>query len=369
MTLELIDKHDDLEQLCSHLAEQEWVTLDTEFMRERTYYAQLCLLQLGTQDAIYCVDPLAIDDIRPLLEVLQRPSLLKVLHSARQDLEVLYDLTGEPLRPIFDTQIAAALCGEDTHIGYAKLVHGITGVTLAKSHTRANWAQRPLSPAMLEYAADDVRYLRQVFEQQRDCLAQQQRQTWVEQDCLALTDIELYRNPPELAYQRIKSGHKLPPQAQTVLQALAAWRESTAQRLDRPRNWIVRDGELMELARAQPQDIADLEALAVLAPKTQERRADEIIATIASARELPAQTLWPPRVAMSEQEKQWRDALLAELEMLAQDYGLQSTVIASKKDIKALALGQTPPNLQHGWRHTLTEELLVRARSKPTTAS
>ena len=150
MTLELITTPQQLEQLCAELAGQNWVTLDTEFMRERTYYAQLCLLQLATEDAVYCVDPLALSNMQALLNALQRPTLLKVLHSARQDVEVLYDLTGTPLAPIFDTQIAAALCGEDTHIGYAKLVEARTGVTLPKAHTRADWTRRPLSAAMLK---------------------------------------------------------------------------------------------------------------------------------------------------------------------------------------------------------------------------
>jgi len=193
MTRELIDNPSALADLCRTLASSPWIALDTEFLRERTYYARLCLIQVGTPQLVACIDPLALEDLGPLHALLADRGLRKVLHAARQDLEVFNDLDSGGGRhavpaPVFDTQVAAAYLGYDDQIGYAALVAAVTGVTLDKAHTRTDWSVRPLSAAQLQYAEDDVRYLVPVYEVIRERLLAAGRLAWVEDDCARLTE-------------------------------------------------------------------------------------------------------------------------------------------------------------------------------------
>ena len=200
----LIQDTTTLVSLCESLRDGPWMALDTEFMRTRTYYARLCLVQVATPETIACVDTLALRDIDPLLEVIYAPDLLKVVHAARQDLEVFADMRGTPPAPVFDTQIAASLCGYDDQIGYGTLVETITGHKLPKLHTRADWEVRPLPPDQLHYAADDVRYLRDVYQHLAQKLEDLGRTGWLQEECATLTQPALYRNDPRTACRRSK---------------------------------------------------------------------------------------------------------------------------------------------------------------------
>ena len=191
----LIQEPASLAPLCEQLRDAPWLALDTEFMRTRTYYARLCLVQVATPDVIACIDPLALPTIEPLLEVIYAPHVLKVIHSARQDLEVFADIRGAPPAPVFDTQIAASLCGYDDQIGYGALVESITGHKLPKLHTRADWEARPLPPDQLHYAEDDVRYLRDVYALLVQKLEALGRTTWLAEECAARAQVHSFRAP------------------------------------------------------------------------------------------------------------------------------------------------------------------------------
>ena len=253
--------------LCDKLHRQNWIALDTEFMRERTYFAKLCLLQIASETSIACIDPLALDSIDPLLDLLYETHRVKILHSARQDLELFYDLRANIPTPIFDTQVAAALLGHSHQIGYANLVKTITGVELEKGHTRTDWAIRPLNQAQLHYAVDDVRFLSDLYQHLSDKLAELDRLEWLQQECATLADLKLYSNDPEVAYQRIKHTGNLTSSALTRLKSLAAWRERQARTSNLPRHWILRDAALVELAGANPQEIEQLQTIKSLTPK------------------------------------------------------------------------------------------------------
>ena len=204
----LIDSAAALARPLESLAAASWVAIDTEFLRERTYRARLCLVQVATEDMLACVDPLRVD-VTPLLDALYRPSLLKVLHAARQDLEVFYDVQGSVLTPVFDTQIAAALTGPEDQIGYAALVERLTGHRLDKQATRTDWSQRPLSDVQLAYARDDVHYLREVYGELAARLESLRRNAWLVEECAALADPALYAPEPAQAWRRLRGFRRI----------------------------------------------------------------------------------------------------------------------------------------------------------------
>ncbi|MDE2089680.1 MAG: ribonuclease D, partial [Gammaproteobacteria bacterium] len=283
-----IDTPQRLAALCRRLEGRPWLALDTEFLRDKSYRPRLCLLQVAVEDAIACVDPLALDDLTPLLDLLYDPSIVKVLHSAYQDLEIFYYLRGAPPRPVFDTQIAALLAGHGDQIGYASLVQALLGVKLDKAHTRTDWSRRPLHPEQLQYAADDVRYLGPLYLRLRDELEHRGRLAWLQEDFTALTDPATYANPPETAWRRIRGAERLTDAQFAVLAALAAWREQTAQRNDRPRQWILSDDCLLELARHRPASLEKLAGIRDLKPGALDKYGADLLELIRAARHAPA---------------------------------------------------------------------------------
>lgn len=362
MEIPLIREAPVLAQLCARLRGAAWVALDTEFTRERTYYARLGLVQLATEEVIACVDPLAVD-LAPLLDVLYDPATLKVLHAGRQDLEVFHDLRGAVPAPVFDTQVAAALLGYPDQIGYASLVERVTGVKLPKLHTRANWEARPLPPEQLAYALDDVRYLREVYRVLATELERRGRMAWLRAECEALADPALYRNDPGTAYLRIGAGAALPPAAQTVLKALAAWRERTARTRDRPRAWIATDSVLVEIARAAPADLEALRRVPQVTESIVQRHGEAIVAAVREARTGPPERIWPAPLAPDPAEQELAQRMLARVKAVAQAEGISPGVLATRRAVLSLLRSQEGP-LATGWRRQLIGEELLAMRSE-----
>lgn len=353
MPTHYIASADELIALCDPLRHAPWIALDTEFMRERTYYAKLCLVQIATPDLIACVDPLALDDLTPLLDLIYNPQVLKVLHSARQDLEVFFDLRATPPAPVFDTQIAAAFLGFDEQIGYAALVEAVTGVKLDKAHTRANWAARPLSPEQITYAEDDVRYLRDVYQHLQQRLEETGRQAWLADEFTQLVDPALYQNDPSLAWRRVKHGHQLNPKAQNILQALSHWRERMAQSHNLPRSWVLRDPVMFDIARRAPQTQEQLSALRDMDEKTAKRWSTEILA-IVSQNNLPAaQPLWSPPAPLSPEQAQLCRDMASLLDATAREHQLSPIALGTRRDLQRLVLGSQDVALLQGWRYEI----------------
>jgi ribonuclease D len=353
MTAELITDERALADLCRALASADWLALDTEFLRERTYRARLCLVQVATPEVVACIDPLALPGLAPLAELLHAPRPLKVLHAARQDLEVFHDLEARVPQPVFDTQVAAAYLGHDDQVGYGALVTEITGVTLAKAHTRTDWSRRPLSAEQLEYAADDVRYLRPLYEALRERLEARGRLAWAEDDCRQLTDPALYRADPEQAWRRLKGGADLPPANQQLLRALAAWRERAAQERNLPRAWVVRDEVLFELARRAPETGQALAGVSTLEDGARRRFGPELLATLAAARAAEPQVLWPRLAPLTPAQAALGKRLMARVRELAQEHALAPAVIATRREVEQLVRGADPGELLRGWRAEL----------------
>lgn len=359
MSTHYITTSDDLITFCERLQNAPWIALDTEFMRERTYYAKLCLVQIATPDVMACIDPLALDDLKPLLELVYNPQILKVLHSARQDLEVFFDLRGQPPSPVFDTQIAATFLGFDEQIGYAPLVEATTGVKLDKAHTRANWAARPLSAEQIVYAEDDVRYLRDVYRHLQQRLEETGRQAWLAEEFSQLVDPALYQNDPALAWRRLKHGYQLNPPAQRVLQALSRWRERMAQSYNLPRSWILRDPVMFDIARRTPQTPEQLCAIRDMEEKTARKWSAEILEIVSHYDPTDTQALWLPPVPMTAEQNQLCRAMARLLDHTALQHQLSPIALGTRRDLQHLVLGQTDLPMLRGWRYEIIGRQLL----------
>ncbi len=325
------------------------IGLDTEFMREKTFYPQLCLVQIATGKGICCVDPMGAGDLDMFWRKLM--DCQWVVHSARQDIEVLFHTAKRMPGTIFDTQIAAALLGFAPQLGYAKLVEELFGVELAKSHTRADWTQRPLPAAALEYAAEDVEYLLPAYQVLTERLSKLDRLHWMEEDSAYLLKPSLYKGDSRHAVDRLKGARNLSGRARAAATRLATWRESEAERSDRPRQWIMRDAVLLEIAAAGPEDQYSLAAIRGLAPRTLRRAANTLLEILAAARsdEIEYQ---PPQKPDDKQK-----AILKEMQSVvaacAEKLEIAAEIIAPKKELSASLQGDRQSRVFTGWRREL----------------
>ena len=330
------------------------IGVDTEFMREKTYFAELCLIQVATSQKILCIDPLNAPDGGWWDSLL---SAHWVVHSARQDIEVIFQAYGKMPHGIFDTQVAAALLGYQPQIGYAGLVQALFDVSLDKSHTRANWAKRPLPEALLQYAAEDVEHLLAAREELVTRLESNGRLHWALEDSADLLDPQLYSTNPDLAIQKLKGARNLRGGKRAIARNLAAWREREALRANKPRQWIVRDATLMDMVVSAPASLADLSLIDGLAERTVRRAGKELLDIIHNASDEEIDYRPPPRpddkqkAALRHMQK-----LVAEC---ADDLGIAAEIIAPRKELSAAMLGQRDIRLLRGWRRDLIGERLL----------
>ncbi len=360
MTIQYINTIDKLEALCRDIAKEPWIALDTEFLREKTYYPQFCLLQIATPNWVACVDPLALTDLNQLFDVIYRPGIVKVLHSSRQDLEIFFQLTGRVPSPVFDTQIAAPLLGFQENPGYAMLVSSFLNVNLSKAHTRTDWTIRPLSQAQIQYAADDVIYLCKIYQIMCERLENLGRLHWLDNDFKQLNDTELYQISPSNAWLKIKGKNKLTGKQLSIVQALCEWRESTAQTVNKPRNWLVRDDMLLELAKLQPSNVAELAKVRGINERLVNRYGRAICELINQAKQRAPIPLHengkPPK--RTQQQEAVVDVLTAVVRIRAEENSLNPIVLATRKDLEKLIHGDKDNPLLHGWRFTMVGEEL-----------
>ena len=357
-TPELIDDPTRLRERLAPLHGRDWFALDTEFIREETYWPQLCLIQIATPDDLFCIDPLAVPDLEPLEALLFDPGITKVLHAAGQDLEIFHHRRGEVPAPVFDTQLAAPLLGHPEQAGFARLVHAVLGVELAKGHARTDWTRRPLPEAALRYAADDVRYLVPLYEHIRDALAARGRSDWLEPELARLTDPERYDPPVDAAWRRIKGADRLTERGRAVLQAVAAWREETARANDVPRGRIGRDDGVLDLARQQPTTRRQLGHLRSVRGALSERHGDALVAAVAGALGNTAPTLAagrPPKT-LDEGGEALVDALSAIVRLRAQALDLNPASLATRKELTRIAAGTSAHEVLGGWRAGLVAD-------------
>jgi ribonuclease D len=348
---------DELAAFCARAASAPYVTVDTEFLRERTYFAQLCLVQLampGKDDSTaVLVDPLAEGmDLAPLYALFRNPDVVKVFHAARQDLEIFHVEGGVVPTPLFDTQVAAMVCGFGDQVGYETLVRRIAKATVDKSSRFTDWSRRPLSDAQKIYALADVTYLRDVYEYLRDQLAASGRTHWLEEELGTLTDAGNYVVTPDEAWQRLKirttSGKFL-----AIAQELAAFREIYAQSKNIPRSRVIKDDALMEIASTKPRNLADLGKSRLLLREARRGEiADGLIAAVTRGIDMDARNhpSLPEGRDRSALNPALADLLRVLLKAKAENAGVAQKLIASSADLDDIAAGHHDGMWSRGWR-------------------
>jgi ribonuclease D len=355
----MIDTADALTAFAEGLTHQAEIALDTEFMREKTYRAELCLVQIACGDTAVCIDPIALPDLSALVPALTGPAV-KIMHAARQDLEVMLPAVGL-VQPVFDTQVAAALAGFPAQIGYAELARRLLGVELDKAHTRTDWARRPLSAEQQEYALDDVRHLGALRAQLLEQLRARGRLGWLEEELAALANADALRVTPEDAWKKVKGLPTLDEQRQRLAQSLAAWRERRAVERNRPRGWILDDVSLREIVLRLPRSLEALSGLAEMQESVVRKCGDELLALVRDA----AISDPPPPLPRRERPD---PSLVATVKRLADiaagvaaELAIGTEVLATRRELERLAAGRRDVSLLRGWRSEVLGQKLLSA--------
>lgn len=338
------------------LAGSPVLAIDTEFMRERTYYARLCLVQIASETDVFVIDALPFGGLLPALApLLEDPTSVKVFHAGSQDVEILLRATGAVPSPLFDTQVAATVAGFPTQVGYSQLVSELIDVPIDKADTFTDWAKRPLTDAQLLYAEEDVRHLPRVYALLRDRLAAEGRLGWLSEDFERLADPATYEAVPAEQFRRVKRASTLDGRSLAVLREIAAWREIEAQRRDIPKRWLLSDESLIEIARRRPADAAALGAIRGVSERAASRSAG-LLAAVRAGVAVPDDELprLPKRRRPSSDAAPITDVLSGVLRLRAREHGVAATLLATRDELERFAGGEREGNpLSEGWRHTL----------------
>jgi ribonuclease D len=359
-SLSLITTTSELALACQRFARHAFVTVDTEFLRETTFWPILCVVQVASDDQALAIDALAPGlDLKPLLALMADPNVVKVFHAARQDVEIFWKLAGLVPAPMFDTQVAAMVCGYGDQVSYSELVHSLCKVTIDKSSRFTDWARRPLAQAQIDYAIGDVTYLRDIYRALVAQLEKSGRRSWLEDEMKVLTSAATYEQNPEHAWERFKTRARKPRDL-AVLMDLAAWREQEAQTRDVPRSRVLKDDVLIEVALAAPRTreaLANLRAF----PRGMDRSkaGDDIIAAIERGLARDPHTL--PRLQRERRNGGGSAATVELLKVLlrqvSDESGVASKMIATVDELEAIAADdQADVPALHGWRRKLFGE-------------
>ena len=364
--MDIITTTSDLKTACDAFASHDYVTVDTEFLRETTFWPKLCLIQMAGPDRAVIVDVLADGiDLTPFFELMRNDAIVKVFHAARQDIEIVVHLAGFVPTPVFDSQVAAMVCGFGDSISYDQLVAKITGNRIDKSSRFTDWSRRPLTNRQLAYALADVTHLRDVYRFLKANLDEQNRSNWVREEMEVLTSRDTYELKPENAWTRLKMRIKKPADF-AVLMKLAEWRERTARERDVPRNRVLKDDAIYELSTQQPTDQPALAALRTI-PRGFEksRSAHEILAVIEEARAIPAEDL--PKIPRGKPSPDGSsaavDLLKVLLKMTSEQNGVAAKIIATVDDLEKLAADdEADIDALKGWRRELFGNLALEIK-------
>jgi ribonuclease D len=358
--IEPITRSADLKAVCDRLAQFDYVTVDTEFLRENTFWSKLCLIQIAAPGEAHIIDPLANGiDLAPFYDLMRNKRVLKIFHAARQDIEIFVHQNGAVPTPVFDSQIAAMVCGFGDQVSYDQLVYRITGNRIDKSSRFTDWSHRPLSERQLSYALSDVVHLRDVYVALKANLEEQDRAHWLAEEMAVVDDIETYRTHPENAWKRLKMRVKKPRQL-AVMQTIAAWRECEAQNRNVPRGRVLKDEAIYELALQQPKNRDALARLRAV-PRGFERSAaaDGVLEAVAAGlavadADLPAM---PRPRAAPEHASAAAELLKVLLKMVAEENGVASRIIATVDDLEKIACDDNADVAAlRGWRRELFGE-------------
>ncbi|MGD8330945.1 MAG: ribonuclease D [Acidobacteriota bacterium] len=375
-----IDDAEGLRRLVGDLEGAPVIGLDTEFLTEHTYYARLCLIQIGTERLAATVDPLACEDLTPLARLLEGP-IVMVLHAGAQDLAILQRALGSVPEQVFDTQIAAAFVGYGHSISYSRLVEACCGVTLKRSRAYSDWSRRPLAPDQLEYALDDVRYLLSIHEQLSDKLQRRGRLQWCDDEFTVARDNALHEVEPREQWRRLSGRKAKRPRELSVLRELAAWREEEARRRDKPRQRIMPDRALLEIGRRGPRRVEELDGLRGFHPREAKRSGAAIIAAVARGLDTPPdqmpRTRKPFRLENDPQVSVAAALANTYMNTRARALDLAPQLLANRRDLETIVRlmaenggdpaalidavdGEEPVRLLEGWRRDVVGDDVLR---------
>ncbi len=348
---------------CDYLQKQSWVAVDTEFIREKTYRPQLCLIQVATTERVVCIDPLTLENIEPLLDVLFNRNILKIFHAAGQDLEIFYWLKKLIPGPIFDTQLAAPLLGYQEQIGYSNLVKAILDVDLAKAHSRADWTRRPLPDPQLRYAADDVLYLARIYPLMRDELTKKNRLLWLDNDFQALENPLIYEPPVSDMWLRVRGIQRYKGQTLSIIQKIAEWREITAKEQNLPRRWLMKDEMLIDIAKQVPTSLEDLSHMRGISEGMLRRHGDILLQIVANASSMNPQPMpaFNKKTKLKPMQEAIVDLLSTLVKIRSQELSINPMLLAPRKELEKLILQPGQSLLIQGWRKELIGNQLLEA--------
>jgi ribonuclease D len=354
-----------LQEACTQLAKSEFITIDTEFLRETTFWPELCLIQMASPDLEVIVDPLAKGiDLAPFFALMADASVVKVFHAARQDIEIIHHLGNLVPHPIFDTQVAAMVCGFGDSISYDQLVNRIKGVQIDKSSRFTDWSRRPLTDKQLDYAAADVTHLRDVYLSLKEQLEREGRALWVSEEMAVLESPSTYDMHPDDAWLRLKSRLRKPTEL-AILKFVAAWREREARSRNVPRSRVLKDDGIFEIAQQQPKDSEALGRLRTI-PKGWERSASgaAIVEAVNAALALPKTDMphAPKHVHVPEGTAAAVELLKVLLKLVADRQGVAAKIIANTDDLEKIAAeGENAQvGALSGWRRDLFGDMALR---------
>jgi ribonuclease D len=346
-----VDRNDELPALARILEAHSSIGVDTEFLRERTFFPKLCLLQLAAGGDIWCVDTLRGGSLDSLVPALTAPETRKIIHAARQDLEAFYLTTKRVISPVFDTQIAAGCVGLKPQIGYAELVKTLLNVTIPKGQTRTDWSKRPLTREQLDYAADDVLYLGEIAARLSARLDELGRTHWAAEDCAALGDPRLYEPDPSLAWERLRGIGQIGPAPRARAKSVAIWREKLARERDLPRSWIIPDAAIFAIAEANPGSRAALDALAAMPPNFNEAFAASLLRTLQQEASVTVTDTLPGQESRpTPEQKAAIDRLARVVDTRAAELEVSAELLAPRGELKALVMGRRDTHALTGWR-------------------
>lgn len=367
-TMTLINTTDKLVDFCKILQTQKFITIDSEFLREHYYYPLLCLVQVGYEGGYAVIDPISKIDMTPFFEILQNPNITKVFHAGKQDVEIFYNLTGKLPSNIFDTQIGAMVCGFGENISYGSLVKSITGTELDKSCRLTDWSIRPLDEDQIAYATNDVTYLVDCYKYIRDFIEQNHRESWITDETNEVYNENVYRINPDEAWRKIRHNiHS--PKFLTALKYLAKWREQRAQKFNTPRQSILRDDVLINLASAKVQNINDLKQVRNL--KTEiinGRLGAEILAALQQAQANPissdeCKTLYNNDLNIFPQDQSFIEVLRLILHIQCQKYKVVPRIVASENDLRCFVRAQDDKTkILSSWRYEIFGHYALKLR-------
>jgi ribonuclease D len=351
--MKLITDSHELKQLCQELESERYITVDTEFLREKTYYSKLCLIQIASDDIDFAVDPLAENiDLEPVFHLFDNENVLKVFHSARQDIEIILNMSGSVPKPLFDTQVAAMVCGFGASASYATLVSELANAHVDKSSRFTDWSRRPLTDKQLKYALSDVTHLRVIYKKLKQRLEESGREKWLEEEMEILTNPQTYIIEPDEAWKKLK------PKGTSrrflgILKQLAKWRELKAQEVNRPKTHLIKDQALLEIAAVAPKDTVALGKIRSVGglKKSYEM---EIVEAVEHGKNIPEDEL--PKLKKINYSQKPDSAIMELLKVLlkaqCEKFHVAAKIVATTDDLKEIVMNdQLPELLSKGWRH------------------